>query len=174
MNRLALGMALVIGFAVPADARRIVPNTHPFPAWLREIIDRTKADAERRETRELAAELAKAGRIDAASMGRHQKATVDVRRDIFQLRGEDQPLKGVRLVEVAEFVLLHDPDENVRTHAACGLGYSGLSLESRAGAVLAQALKDTSAGVRRRSGVAAASDAYSANFTTDTACVVNA
>ena len=124
MNCIALGMAVAAGFLA----------NHP-------------ADALVREFRRVAAELAKTERIDAESMRTFFANSPEFRRGLLQLEDPDQPLKGNRYVEVAAFALARDPDDNVRTHAACALVHRGLG-SAIAEQAVAEALADPSRDVR--------------------------
>lgn len=114
----------------------------------REAEERAKREAEQREIREIAADLAKAERIDSESMRRYQKAVSDTRRDVFQINAGEQPLRDERLVAVAGFVLAHDPDASVRGFAVSSLCYATLKDGRSAVEVLITALKDPSESVR--------------------------
>lgn len=114
----------------------------------REAEYRLKREAEEKAIRELAAGMADADRVNAPTMKAFLAAPVDIRRSVIQQRG-DSPLTGDRLVDVAEYVATHDPDENVRVHAVCRLGGDDLKENTQAGRVLAARLKDTSAEVRK-------------------------
>jgi hypothetical protein len=109
--------------------------------------DREKRAATERDIRTLAKDLATADDLKDMLITRFSKASLDVRRDVFQLRGHEQPLEGDRLVAVVELVLQTEPDENVRVFAANALGYAEKP-GKRAGAVLGAALTDPSRDVR--------------------------
>lgn len=100
-----------------------------------------------RELRRVAAGLVKAERIDEESMRTFFANTPEFRRGLLQLEGTDQPLKGKRYVDVAAFALARDPDDNVRTHAACALGHRFPEIPTAEQAVAA-ALGDSSRSVR--------------------------
>lgn len=114
----------------------------------REAEYRAKREAEEKAIKELATGLADADRINAAAMKAFLAAPVDVRRSVIRQR-DGSPLTGDQLVDVAEYVAMHDPDENVRTHAVCRLGGDDLKANTQAGRVLARALRDRSASVRQ-------------------------
>jgi HEAT repeats/PBS lyase HEAT-like repeat len=107
-----------------------------------------KRQAAEKAIRELENGLADADRINDAAMKAYLAAPLEVRRGLIQRR-EESPLAGERLVEVAEYVLKHDPEENVRTHAVCRLGYGDLKGTPDAGRVLVRAVKDPSAQIRQ-------------------------
>ena len=106
--------------------------------------------ATQQEIRDIAKALAEGPKMDQGALRRWQKASLDVRRDVFQLRDGFQPMTGDRLVDVVEFVLRNEPDENVRVFAASCLGYTEnwKRAGARAGVVLASALADRSSSVR--------------------------
>ncbi|MFO0967620.1 MAG: HEAT repeat domain-containing protein [Gemmataceae bacterium] len=109
--------------------------------------DRAKHEAVQKEIRDIAGELAAADNLETVLARRFKQAEPDVRRSVLQLRGREQPLEGDRLVDVVEWTLRHEPDENIRSHAADALAYTDKP-GKRAGAVLAEALKDKSRSVR--------------------------
>jgi hypothetical protein len=112
--------------------------------------DIAEHNARQKEIRDIAHELAGAAKLEGDAVKRFQEASMDARRDVFQLRESEQPLTGDRLVEAVEFTLRNDPDENVRVFAANALGYreNWKRAGARAGVVLVQALSDRSASVR--------------------------
>ncbi len=112
--------------------------------------DRAEYTAIQKEIRDIARELSEAAKLEGDAVRRFQKASLEVRRDVFQLRNHEQPLTGDRLVEAVEFTLRNDPDESVRVFAANSLGYSEnwKRAGARAGVVLARALSDRSSTVR--------------------------
>ncbi len=124
MNLIAVGMAIAAGLIADLPAEALVC-----------------------QLRGIAAELAKAGRIDAESMRTYSALPPEDRRYILQSEASEQPLKGDRFVEIAAFVLAHDPDDNVRTHAACSLARAPAG-DNLAGSTLARALQDHSSNVR--------------------------
>ncbi len=124
MNCIALGMAVVAGLLANYPADELV-----------------------RELRRVAVELAKAERIDEESMRTFFANPPEFRRGLLQFEGPDQSLKGKRYVEVAAFALARDPDDNVRTHAACALVHRGLG-SAIAEQAVAKALGDSSRDVR--------------------------
>lgn len=124
MSFFALGMAVVAGLIVDSPADALV-----------------------RQLRGIAAELAKAERIDAESMRSFLALPPEDRRYILQLDGADQPLKGKRFIEFAAFALAHDPEENGRALAACQLSRAPAG-DILAGAALTKALADDSSNVR--------------------------
>lgn len=130
----------------PKDEPGVVRGTITKAEWLKARADR-RAEAKKREeqrladertVRELATFLADAGRIDATTMRKHQELKVDLRRDFFQLSGKDLPLSADLRAEAAAYVLKHEADDNVRTHAVRWLSPTAQ----------VAALKDRSASVR--------------------------
>jgi hypothetical protein len=103
--------------------------------------------AQQKATRDLAKAFADAEELDEAIWKRYQESEVDVRRGILQLSIREQPMTGPRFAELAQGVLAHEKDDNVRTHAVSQLAYCR-DPGAKGMAVLAAALRDSSASVR--------------------------
>ena len=103
--------------------------------------------AQQQAIRDLAQEFAERDGLEEKVWKRFQEAEPDVRRGIFQLNLNEQPMTGPRLAEVAQGVLLHEKDDNIRTHAVSQLAYCR-DPGAKGMEVLGAALRDRSASVR--------------------------
>lgn len=103
--------------------------------------------AQQKAIRDLAKRFADAEVLDAKMWARFKEAETEVRRGILQLQLHEQPMTGSRFAETAQGILLHELDDNIRTHAVSQLAYCR-DPGAKGMEVLAAALRDRSASVR--------------------------
>lgn len=114
-------------------APRIVEGECTKAQWVQKIKDgrrrndeaRKQEEARRERLQDVCGYLAKDGKFQADKLELFLKEPVDIRRGIIQTEPRQLGLSSQEYSNFVARVLLNDPDENVRSHAASSVGYRG-------------------------------------------------